>query len=94
MCRTFATAAAPSLQSKLSSDVKAGENAGKRLTHDHVVRQWRAGPAALDAAGETRQRFVFAIPADAGPISIVAFVEGAASGEVLQALSLPFCAPS
>jgi hypothetical protein len=80
------------VQSKLSSDVKAGENAGKRLTHDHVVRQWRAAPAALDAAGETRQQFVFAIPADAGPVSIVAFAEDSASGEVLQALSLPFCA--
>jgi len=43
---------------------------------------------------ETRQQFVFAIPADAGPISIIAFAEDAASGEVLQALSLPFCARS
>jgi len=92
--RSRAVVAVALVQSKLSSDVKAGENAGKRLTHDHVVRHWRAGPAALDAAGETRQRFVFAIPADAGPISIVAFTEDAASGEVLQALSLPFCARS
>jgi hypothetical protein len=90
--RSRAVVAVALVQSKLSSDVKAGENAGKRLTHDHVVRQWRAGPAALDSAGETRQQFVFAIPADAGPISIVAFAEDAASGEVLQALSLPFCA--
>jgi hypothetical protein len=82
------------VQSRLSSDVTAGENAGKRLTHDHVVRQWRVGPAALDAAGETRQQFVFAIPADAGPISIVAFAEDSASGEVLQALALPLCAHS
>ena len=92
--RSRAVVAVALVQSKLSSDVKAGENAGKRLTHDHVVRQWRAGPAALDAAGETRQQFVFAIPADAGPISIVAFAEDAASGEVLQALSLPFCTRS
>ena len=92
--RVRAVVAVALVQSKLSSDIKAGENAGKRLTHDHVVRQWRAGPAVLDAAGETRQQFVFAIPADAGPISIVAFAEDSASGEVLQALSLPFCARS
>ena len=92
--RGHAVVAVALVQSKLSSDVKAGENAGKRLTHDHVVRQWRAAPAALDAAGEIRQQFVFAIPADAGPISIVAFAEDSASGEVLQALALPFCARS
>jgi hypothetical protein len=89
--RGHAVVAVALVQSKLSSDVKAGENAGKRLTHDHVVRQWNAGPAALDAAGETRRRFMFAIPADAGPVSVVAFAEDAASGEVLQALALPFC---
>jgi hypothetical protein len=90
--RGHAVVAVALVQSKLSSDVKAGENAGKRLTHDHVVRQWNAGPAALDAGGETRQRIMFAIPADAGPVSVVAFAEDAASGEVLQALALPFCA--
>lgn len=90
--RSHAVVAVALVQSRLSSDVKAGENAGKRLTHDHVVRQWHAGPAELDAAGETRQQFMFAIPADAGPMSIVAFAEDAASGEVLQALALPFCA--
>jgi hypothetical protein len=90
--RSRAVVAVALVQSKLSSDVKAGENSGKRLTHDHVVRQWHAGPAALDAAGETRQRFMFAIPGDVGPMSIVAFAEDMASGEVLQALALPFCA--
>src|SRR5437763_321809 len=36
--RGRAVVAVALVQSKLSSDVKAGENAGKRLTHDHVVR--------------------------------------------------------
>ena len=89
--RSHAAVAVALVQSKLFSDVKTGENAGKRLAHDHVVRQWHTGPAALDAAGETRQQIVFAIPRDAGPLSIVAFAEDAASGEVLQALALPFC---
>jgi hypothetical protein len=89
--RSRAVVAVALVQSKLSSDVKAGENAGKRLMHDHVVRQWREG-IALDAAGEVRQRIEFALPADPGPLEIVAFAEDAAGGDVLQALSLPLCA--
>jgi hypothetical protein len=81
------------VQSGLVSDVKTGENAGKRLAHDHVVRQWRVGPA-LDAAGEARGHVTFPLPAEGGPLTIVAFAENTASGEVLQALALPFCARS
>jgi hypothetical protein len=88
--RSHAVVAVALVQSKLSSDVKAGENAGKRLTHDHVVRQWRDG-IAVDAAGEARQRFEFQLPADAGPLEIVALAEDAARGDVLQALALPLC---
>lgn len=88
--RGHAVVAVALLQSKLSSDVKAGENAGKRLTHEHVVRQWRDG-ISLDAAGEVRQRLQFPLPADPGPLEIVAFAEDAAGGDVLQALALPLC---
>ena len=49
--------------SRLVSDVKAGENAGVRLTHDHVVRALRGG-VAVDASGEARGDVAFAIPAD------------------------------
>jgi hypothetical protein len=89
--RTHAAIAVALVQNGLVSDVRAGENSGMRLAHDHVVRQWRAGPA-LDAAGDARMRLVFALPTDAGPLSVVAFAEDTASGEVLQALELPFCA--
>jgi len=88
--RSHAVVAVALVQSKLSSDVKAGENAGKRLTHDHVVRQWREG-ISLDAAGEVRQRLQFPLPADSGPLEIVAFAEDGAGGDVLQALALPVC---
>jgi hypothetical protein len=79
------------VQSNLFSDVKAGENAGRRLAHDHVVRQWR-DRIALDAAGEVRQRLEFALPADPGPLEVVALAEDGASGDVLQAIALPLCA--
>ena len=89
--RSHAVVAIALVQDKLSSEVKAGENAGKRLMHDHVVRQWRDG-ITLDAQGEVRQRFQWPLPADVGPIEIVAFAEDAAGGDVLQALALPLCA--
>jgi len=78
------------VQSTLTSDVAAGENAGKRLSHDHVVRQWRAG-FKPDAQGDVREQISFALPAETGPLAIVAFAEDTVTGEVLQALSLPLC---
>jgi hypothetical protein len=80
----------------LSSEVKAGENAGSRLVHDNVVRVFRAGPSP-DAAGEIRWDVKVPVPAEAGSAStVVAFVQNAAGGDVLQALALPLsseCAP-
>ena len=89
--RSHAAIAVALVQDGLASDVKAGENAGKRLAHDHVVRQWHEEPARFDAAGETSQRVALALPEDAGPLSVVALVENDATGAVLQALSLPLC---
>jgi len=79
------------VQDRLTSTVSAGENAGKQLRHDHVVRQWHAAPG-LDAAGDVRERIAFKLPSDSGPVSLVAFAEDAATGDVLQALELPIVA--
>jgi len=79
-------------QDGLSSNVKAGENAGKRLSHDHVVRAWQAD-LALGAGGELRRTFRFARPDDRGPLAIIALAEDSRTGDVLQAVSLPVCAP-
>ena len=88
--RANAVVAVALTQSALATEVKAGENAGKRLVHDHVVRLWR--PAApVGATGELRQHFSLPIPSDRGPLTIVAFAEDARTGEVLQALTLPVC---
>lgn len=73
----------------LKSDVKAGENAGVRLAHDNVVRAFRAGPSP-DAGGEMRWQVKLPAPVEAGSAStVVAFVQNAATGDVLQALALP-----
>ena len=78
--------------SRLVSDVKAGENAGVRLTHDHVVRALRGG-IAMNAAGEVAADVTFPVPAESGSApTVVAFVQNTENGDVLQALALPLAA--
>ena len=89
--RAHAAIAVALVQDGLASDVKAGENAGKRLAHDRVVRQWHVDPARFDANGEAAQHVVLALPADAGALSLVAVAEDTSSGNVLQAVNLPLC---
>ena len=89
--RSHAAIAVALVQDGLASDVKAGENAGKLLAHDRVVRQWRVAAPALDAKGEATDHFVLSLPADAGALSVVALAENADTGAVLQAVSLPLC---
>ena len=85
------------VDSGLVSQVKAGENAGARLAHDHVVRAMK-GSIAIDANGDARGELVLPLPVESGQMpEVVAFVQNAATGEVLQALSLPLvaaCTPS
>jgi hypothetical protein len=76
----------------LASEVKAGENKGKRLVHDHVVRDLR-GDIAIGSGGDGTGRIMMALPAEAGKSStIVAFVQNVDTGDVLQTLSLPLSA--
>jgi hypothetical protein len=77
--------------SGLSSEVRAGENAGRRLAHDHVAFGWR-GPISFGPDGELSLRQRLALPSAApGASSVVAFVQGERSAEVVQALMLPVC---
>lgn len=77
--------------SGLASDVKAGENRGVRLVHDHVVRAL-AGPFPLDAGGRAQGSARFARPAEPGrDPAVVAVVQDARTGEVLQTLTQPRC---
>jgi hypothetical protein len=84
------------VESGLVSEVKAGENAGRQLRHDHVVRALRAGPR-LDGDGAARGEVALPLPSEAGSrTTVVALVRNAATGDVLQALALPLasaCAP-
>jgi len=79
-------------QSRLVSRVDAGENQGRTLEHDFVVRDW-VGPIEFGADGRLRQVRRLSLPsgAAAGNSGAAAFVQDRASGEVLQALRLPAC---
>jgi len=82
--RSKSTISIAYVDSALVSEVKAGENKGARLTHDHVVRALKS--AAAGDSFSTR----FAIPAEAGVSpTLVAFVQNTATGDVLQAVALP-----
>lgn len=71
----------------LVSQVTRGENSGKKLHHDFVVRRL-AGPFPLARDGSTTRNAALAIPAGAKPknIGVAAFVQRPADGQILQAV--------
>jgi hypothetical protein len=75
--------------SGLVSDIKAGENRGLRLVHDHVVRALRlAGTTSGDGRIDTT--LTLPRPNEHGTHpTLVAFVAREATGDVLQALAVP-----
>ncbi|HKE47547.1 MAG TPA: DUF1223 domain-containing protein, partial [Rhodanobacteraceae bacterium] len=78
-------------ENDLSSSVSAGENKGRQLAHDAVVRDF-AGPLEPPRA----QVALDPPPGfDAAKSSVVAFIEDEASGDVVQVVKLPLaqCAP-
>ena len=74
-------------ENRLSSSVRAGENRGKRLEHDFVVREL-AGPFP---AGELSHAFKIDARWKRSDLGVAAFVLDASSGEALQALALTGC---
>lgn len=78
-------------ESGLVSDVARGENRGAMLRHDHTARLW-LGPFPL-AHGKARVHQVVSLPAawNSERVHAVAFVQGAADGRILQAVSTGEC---
>jgi hypothetical protein len=78
------------VENGLSSDVKAGENGGAKLYHDHVVRAW-LGPFNVDTSGLELQRSVSIQPDwKTANLRAVAFVQEA-NGDISQAVATPAC---
>ncbi len=82
-------------ENSLATDVKAGENRGVSLRHDHVVREL-IGPISLRAEGKNRILRNAIIPADwkVTNMNVVAFVQSTKKGVVGQAVSTPVCRSS
>jgi hypothetical protein len=76
-------------ENNLATEVTAGENRGKRLAHDFVVRDM-AGPFPADAQGRVALDHWFTIDArwKSRDLTVAAFVQNVRTGDVLQALAL------
>ena len=79
----------------LSSQVSRGENAGKQLFHDFVVREL-AGPFAIDRDGHAEPKHTVRSGADWSPknVSVAVLVQRKDSGEYLQATVTPLACGS
>ncbi|MGE0355381.1 MAG: DUF1223 domain-containing protein [Burkholderiales bacterium] len=79
-------------ESRLASQVRAGENRGRDLSHDHVVRRLVALGPVEAGGGVFRHDFVLGADWKRADLAVSAFVQDARTGEVLQALRLASCA--
>lgn len=79
-------------ENDLTSRVGSGENAGKLLRHDYVVREL-VGPFRVPASGmlSFRHRFTPGDDWKHDDLGVSAFIQNATTGEVYQALQRPAC---
>lgn len=77
-------------ENNLSTNVTAGENSGRTLRHDFVVRRW-IGPLAPDTQGLVRMERHLSLRQDWKPedMGVVVCVLDRRSGDILQAVALP-----
>ena len=76
-------------QNQLVSPVKAGENTGVTLRHEHVVRGlWGPWPVSTTGVAK-RLRITPPKGATLAQLGLTAFVQDPGTGETLQAVSLP-----
>ena len=77
-------------ENKLVSQVTAGENNGRELKHDYVVRDFY-GAYQLSNKNVFTRSFTLKPKWKGRQAGAVMFVQDAKSGEILQSLALPFC---
>jgi len=77
-------------ENKLVSQVKAGENSGRELKHDYVVREF-FGAYQISNQNEFSKNFTLNSAWKSKDGGAVIFVQNSQTGEILQSLALPFC---
>lgn len=77
-------------ENKLVSQVSAGENSGRELKHDYVVRDF-LGAYQLSNKNEFSKNITLKPEWKGRNAGAVIFVQDSRNGEILQSLQLPFC---
>jgi hypothetical protein len=77
-------------ENKLVSQVNAGENNGRELKHDYVVRDF-LGAYQLSNKNEFSKNITLKPEWKGRNAGAVIFVQDSRNGEILQSLQLPFC---
>jgi hypothetical protein len=77
-------------ENKLASQVNAGENNGRELKHDYVVRNF-FGAYQLNNQNKFSNIFNLSPEWKSRQAGAVIFVQNSKNGEILQSLALPFC---
>lgn len=77
-------------ENKLVSQVKAGENSGRELKHDYVVREF-FGAYQINNQNQFSKNFTLDAAWNKRDAGAVLFVQNSQTGEILQSLALPFC---
>lgn len=78
-------------ESGLRNEVGAGENRGRSLRHDHVVRVWIGPLAMTDGRVEVERRIVLDQTWQPAQLGLLGFVQDQVSGRVLQAVGVDQC---
>jgi hypothetical protein len=77
-------------ENKLVNQVNAGENNGRELKHDYVVRNF-FGAYQLSNQNEFAKNFSLKPEWKGRQAGAVIFVQDSRNGEIFQSLALPFC---
>lgn len=77
-------------ENKLNSMINAGENIGRTLKHDYVVREL-FGPYTFDSKNQFAKAFILKPEWKTREAGAVIFAQNRRSGNILQSLRLPLC---
>jgi hypothetical protein len=78
-------------ENNLTFSVDAGENSGRKLSHNHVVREFYGPYPLFGLEGSLQHSFTLGIQWHQRNAGIVSFVQNRETGIVLQSLAIPLC---